>query len=285
MKKYRLSWFPGHWITLTLAASVLLSFDSAETNRQENSQQIDPKATAEGYMINFNNIQITEYIRFISKISGKNFIFDENDLNFNVTIVSEAMTQIDDIMAALVQNLRIKGLTLLEQGNNLIIHASKDVSQPFKVVTDESQQINNQDEFITRVFRVMNVSPDKMADILRPMLSKTAILEVQKEAQHIIVTDIATNIPKLSKLVTILDSPHSGYEIGQYSASGSVLPLIDLADKIMEPKSPPIRHWSSFPTRRATASISVSTPILSRKDAHHPPDARPRRPQNPDALL
>ncbi|MDF2549021.1 MAG: gspD, partial [Chlamydiales bacterium] len=267
MKKFRLHWFPGHWITLALAAPVLLSFDSSSSKGLESAQQIESKASlkeAEGYMINFNNIQITEYIRFISKISGKNFIFDENELKFNVTIVSEAMTQIDDIMAALVQNLRIKGLTLLEQGNNLIIHASKDVAQPFQVVTDENQQLSSNDEFITRVFRVMNVSPEKMAGILRPMLSKTAILEVLKEAQHIIVTDLATNLPKLSKLVTILDSPHSGYEIGQYSASGTVLPLIALAEKIMTPISAD-KTLVFIPHLQSNSIYIVSTPYLVEK--------------------
>ena len=39
-------------------------------------------------LINFNNVSMVEYIRFVSRISNRNFIFDENDLQFNVTIIS-----------------------------------------------------------------------------------------------------------------------------------------------------------------------------------------------------
>src|SRR3990172_4022525 len=46
-------------------------------------------ASAETYTINFENISIVEYIRFVSRISGQNFIFNEEELQFNVTIVSE----------------------------------------------------------------------------------------------------------------------------------------------------------------------------------------------------
>ena len=41
------------------------------------------------YTINFNNVSITEYIRFASKIAKLNFNYSEDDLKFNVTIVSE----------------------------------------------------------------------------------------------------------------------------------------------------------------------------------------------------
>src|SRR5690606_31166026 len=77
-------------------------------------------------LINFNNVSIIEYIRFISRITNRNFIFDENDLQFNVTIISEEPTTMENVMTALIQELRIHGLYLIEQDNNLIIHKNKE---------------------------------------------------------------------------------------------------------------------------------------------------------------
>ncbi|MGE5196242.1 MAG: hypothetical protein ACM3JI_02805, partial [Anaerolineae bacterium] len=51
----------------------------------------------EGYMINFNNVSIIEYIRFVSKIRNINFVFDSQDLDFKVTIVSEEPTSVKNI--------------------------------------------------------------------------------------------------------------------------------------------------------------------------------------------
>src|ERR1700733_3138114 len=66
-------------------------------------------------LINFNNVSMIEYIRFISRITNRNFIFDESDLQFNVTIVSEEPATIDNIMTALLQELRIRDLSLIEE--------------------------------------------------------------------------------------------------------------------------------------------------------------------------
>ncbi len=61
--------------------------------------QPSPEALAP--TVNFNNVSMIEYIRFISRISDKNFIFDEEDLLFNVTIVSQEPTSIENLMEVL----------------------------------------------------------------------------------------------------------------------------------------------------------------------------------------
>ena len=76
-------------------------------------------------------------MRFISRISNKNFVFDENDLQFTVTIVSEEPTTIDNIMTALLQELRIHDLELIEQDNTIIIHHNSKVSAISKVVPED----------------------------------------------------------------------------------------------------------------------------------------------------
>ncbi|CRH88478.1 Type III secretion structural protein [Chlamydia trachomatis] len=50
-----------------------------------------------GYTVNFEDISILELLQFVSKISGTNFVFDSNDLQFNVTIVSHDPTSVDDL--------------------------------------------------------------------------------------------------------------------------------------------------------------------------------------------
>ena len=84
-------------------------------------------------LINFNNVSIGEYIRFISRISGKNFIFDEKDLDFNVTVVSEGPTTIQNVMITLLQELRAHGFNMMEEGNTIMIYKNDDVRNVSKV--------------------------------------------------------------------------------------------------------------------------------------------------------
>ncbi|WP_162180738.1 secretin N-terminal domain-containing protein [Neochlamydia sp. EPS4] len=188
-------------------------------------------------LINFNNVAITEYIRFISRISNKNFVFDENDLQFTVTIVSEEPTTIDNIMTALLQELRIHDLELIEQENTIIIHRNSKVAGISKVVTEDGSVHQRQSfDIITKVFRLNTLEAERAALILKPMISANALVEVLKETNHLIITDLSSNIREISALLNSLDSPQSGLVIGQYVVrSQSADALIALAGRIIQP--------------------------------------------------
>lgn len=187
--------------------------------------------------INFNNVSMVEYIRFISRISNKNFIFDDEDLQFNVTIVSEEPTTISNLMAALLQELRIRDLSLIEQGNNIIIHRNPRVRSPARIVTDENKIIaSNESELVTRVFRLNTLDPVKASEIIRPLLSEEALIEVLRDTNNLIITDLVSNVNKIAQLVATLDAPNSGVTIGQYVVRNAFVDsLVDLANKILQP--------------------------------------------------
>src|SRR5579872_5706028 len=120
--------------------------------------------SSDTYTINFNNVSIIEYIRFISKIANLNFVFDENELQFTVTIVSEEPISVKNILSALVQVLRIHGLRLLEQENNLLITKSGDVNQISTIVSsDLPNSTSNNSPIVTRVFRIKVANPNSIA--------------------------------------------------------------------------------------------------------------------------
>lgn len=187
--------------------------------------------------INFNNVSMVEYIRFISRISNKNFIFDDEDLQFNVTIVSEEPTTVSNLMAALLQELRIRDLSLIEQGNNIIIHRNPRVRSPARIVTDDNKIItSHESELITRVFRLNTLDPVKASEIIRPLLSEEALIEVLRDTNNLIITDLVSNVNKIAQLIATLDAPNSGVTIGQYVVRNAFVDsLVDLANKILQP--------------------------------------------------
>lgn len=167
----------------------------------ETGQQKAPPKTI---LINFNNVSVIEYIRFISRITNKNFIFDQADLQFNVTIISEEPTTLDNVMTALIQELRIHGLSLLEQGNNLIIHQNREIKGISRVSVDGSpQDPTAQSELVTQVFRLNTLDPEQGKAILRPLLSQDALIETAMETRHIIITDLVANIKKIDTLLKV----------------------------------------------------------------------------------
>ncbi len=215
-----------HWSRATLLLSVFLSV--APVYAQETSVAVD------SYTINYKTISIIEYLQFASKICKTNFIYDDTDLNFTMTVVSDEPMTPKTVMATLIQVLRIHGLTLLEQGNNLVIHKSQDVKQIAKFVTEGGMEGNS--PIVTRLFRTKTVKPDSLAAIIRPMISSSAILETSPETHHLILTDITMNVDKVATLIENLDSPISNFSIKSYEVlHHSPEQLAILANQMMTP--------------------------------------------------
>ena len=189
------------------------------------------------YTINFNNVSIIEYIRFVSKIANLNFVFNEADLQFSVTILSEDPVTPRNIMSILVQILRIHNLLVLEQENNLIITNAKNVNQIATIVSsDLPEGFKGSTPVVTRVFRIKNANLSTVASIIRPMLSDSSLLEISAETKQLIVTDVTTNVDKISTLLATIDIPHTSLEIDSFEVQNSdPAGLIALATQILTP--------------------------------------------------
>lgn len=214
----------------------------------------------DGYTINYNTVSIIEYIRFASKVCNTNFIYNKNDLNFSVSVISDAPITPENVMATLIQVLRIHGMMLLEQDNNLVIHQAAGVKQLATLVTGKNDCAKA--PIVTRVFRVMNAKPDSLAAIIRPMISAEALLEISPETRQLIITDISANVDKVACLIEILDSPHTPLDIKSYEATNNKIEfLIETANQIMTP----ITQGNPFilvPQPLAGSIFIVSTPEL-----------------------
>ncbi|MCP5503742.1 MAG: hypothetical protein H7A41_01175 [Chlamydiales bacterium] len=254
---------------LCFSSSLLHTAPKSEKSIEEKTspeENLFPIETGEGYTINFDNVPILELIKFISKIGNVNFVYEEEDLNFSVTIVSEEPTALVHVMAAFIQVLRLNGLDLIEQGNNLVISRGSGVRQ---IATVVSAEVPLEGKIIppimTRVFRVKNANPATLAGIIGPLLSSNAIIEVSESTRHIIVTDITQNIEEIHKLFYSIDVPRAALEIDSYTARNNTPEnLIALANQILIPISE--GNPLVFVPQASTNSIFiVTTPFLIEK--------------------
>ncbi len=75
-----------------------------------------------GHQIHFTEIPVVELIRFVSKISKVNFIFDHRELQFTVSFSSGKPVPPEEVITALVQILRVHGFGVSEQDDYYMIH-------------------------------------------------------------------------------------------------------------------------------------------------------------------
>ncbi len=75
-----------------------------------------------GHTINFYDAPVIEVIRFVSRISEVNFIFNNKDLGFNVTLASGKPVSAEHVLKALLQILKVHGFFVDGEDNYYVIH-------------------------------------------------------------------------------------------------------------------------------------------------------------------
>lgn len=229
---------------------------------------IPPPATAADHntvFVRLADVSAVEFVRIVSNAANRNFIFDEIDLDFNVTVISEEPTTVSNLMTMLLQELRIHGLNLIEEGNNLIIHRNPKVNSISRVIDDTEQgndPIPHGVEIITQIFRLNTLGLEHAVSILTPLASNSAIIEAVPDGNQLVVTDLATNVAQMKKLLRTIDAPKGGLVVGQYVAKNTALEtLIALAEKILLPmaKEQPLVF---VPHPAAGSIFVVSTPFF-----------------------
>ncbi|MFZ0564622.1 MAG: type II secretion system protein GspD [Chlamydiales bacterium] len=224
-----------------------------------------PLIDEEGYTINFEDISIIQLIHFISKISGTNYIFNSEELQFNVSIVSEDATSVEELFAALLQVLKINNFSVIEEGNNVIIYRNNNVSKVATVITDENVNESCDQAVVTRVFRLYNLNPLKILDIVQPLLSPDAVVDVSEETRHLIVTDITANVNRIGDLVTALDTPNAIFDVAEYRVK-SAYPdaLVAYANEILLPMTQD-SHFRLISQPSANKIFIVANPYFIHK--------------------
>jgi len=267
-----LLFFPPHLSSDDLFSQSLNDFDDDDFL----SAKLEPKETdgligwsifktkddEDRYIINFNNVSMLEYVRFVSRISNVNFQFEEQELAFPITIIAEDPLTVENILSAMIQTLRSRGFSILENDNYLLITKSREINQIPTIVTPNGGDAKETSPIVTRVFRIQNANLNSIATILKPMISQGAMIDVSNETRQLIVTDITTNVDKVAELIQTLDSPHSPLDIDVYRAKHlSSTRLIALTKDLLTPFSEgnPI---ILVPQTESNSIFIVSTPNL-----------------------
>ncbi len=75
-----------------------------------------------GYYINFHDVPVIEFIRFVSRISKESFIYDTKNLNFKISLSTGKEISEQTVINALIQLLRVHGFYVQKQGHYYVIH-------------------------------------------------------------------------------------------------------------------------------------------------------------------
>lgn len=162
--------------------------------------------------IDFDNVDISLFIKFISELTGKNFIID-NNVKGKVTIISPTRISVDEAYKVFESVLEVNGFTVVPSGKVIKIlpsieARSKDIETRFG-----TGKINPQDKVVTQVIPLKYASADELKKVFSAFMSKGSIMISYDPTGMLIVTDVLSNISRLLKIIEMIDIPGTGEEI------------------------------------------------------------------------
>ncbi|MCB1110143.1 MAG: hypothetical protein KDK64_04125 [Chlamydiia bacterium] len=80
-----------------------------------------PKDAERAVTVNFQDVSMLEFLRFVSAIAEKNFIYDEDILNFNISLVTGKATDPESILKIMIELLDKQGIRTEERGEYYLV--------------------------------------------------------------------------------------------------------------------------------------------------------------------
>lgn len=154
--------------------------------------------------VNFSNLEITDFIKLVSKITNKNILIN-NKVNGTVDFVSATPVYDDELLGILVSVLESKGFTLVRDGSLYQIVRSTEAAQSNLKVVKPGQSLYGS-LMVTQAIVVQDEDVDVMAAKIRYLISKTAKLMTLKESNTLLITDYPKNIETVKKVIKNIDT-------------------------------------------------------------------------------
>lgn len=168
------------------------------------SRKIQPRAVQKVTM-DFNDVDIKDFIKVISKITGKDFILGQG-ISGKVTIISPTSVTIDEAWQVFESVLQVNQLTTVGTGSVIKILSLRDAKGTNISTYMGRSPEQTSDVYITQVIPLRYITASDMANVLRPFLSAFGNIQPYDPTNTLIVTEAASNIERLLKIVRELDT-------------------------------------------------------------------------------
>lgn len=158
---------------------------------------------AQEYTVNLKDTEIQEFIQFVADVTGTTIVVDPS-VKGKVKVISSKPVSKSELYDLFLSILDVHGYTAVRAGNVIRIIQNKDArSSPVEVIEDDDESSN--DEYVTQVIRLENVSAAKLIPVLRPLVPQQAHMAAYAPSNAIIISDIRSNINRILEVIDRMD--------------------------------------------------------------------------------
>jgi general secretion pathway protein D len=215
------------------------------------------RAKPGGHLVKFNlqDADLAELVNHISGLTGRRFIYGAKVRQIKATVVSPEPVSLEEAYQAFLSILEANGMTVVPHGRFLkIIDSGGVVAQPTPVVA-RGEPVPDADRYVTRLYRLENVSPDEILPVLTKFKSKDGDITPYTAGRLLIITDTATQVRRLIRIIEEVDIGGSGQHMWiEPVRHGSATDMAKRLNELFEIGTPGAAAPPGSPAAAAAAS-------------------------------
>ncbi len=188
---------------------------------QQSNIQLKPNTNK--VTLSFVEVEITEVLSAFSKSMGESFLLDPR-VKGKITLEAPEPVSLDKAYRMLISVLSLRGFAVLEGEDFIrIVPSTNAKAKGGEVFLNNEKPTGG---LITKVFTLEHEGAAQMMSAVRALVPATNPITVNVSSNSLVVTDTATNVNRIAKLIGSLDSPRLGFNENYKSKN---LPINDLA--------------------------------------------------------
>ena len=221
-------------------------------------------SVAQEYTVNLKDTDIQEFIKFVADVTGTTMVVDPN-VKGKVRVISSKPVSQAELYDLFLSILDVQGYTAVRSGQVIRIVPSKDArSSPVPIMEDQAAVGN--DEYVTQVIRLDNISAAKLIPVLRPLVPQQAHMAAYAPSNAIIISDIRSNIGRIVDIIERMDrSAIQTTEIIRlkYGVAEDVVSMLNTLEKSRQGEGADADKEAVLVADKRTNSVVVTADELS----------------------
>jgi len=158
--------------------------------------------------LDLDNVEIKTVIKLFSDLMGKNFLLSDQ-VRGNVSVMSPMKIPVEGLPKILESILEVRGLAAVPVGDIIkIVPRQEAVKSPVEFETEEGLRERVPDEaFVTQLIPLQYAALEEVKGLAQALAGKNASVIAYPPGNILIVSDSASNIDRLMKIVKEVDVP------------------------------------------------------------------------------
>ena len=170
--------------------------------------QMPRKPLADDALItmDFQDVDLNVVIKFMGELTGKNFLVSDQ-VRGKVTIISPKKITVGEAYKVFESVLEMSGFSAVPGVDSIKIIPSGVARQSGLEIHEgkEASAVRPEDTMITQIIPLEYSSSDEVRNLFTPLISKDGMIVSYKPTNHLIITERASNIHRLLKIVEQID--------------------------------------------------------------------------------